>query len=74
MHSIIIEEEKHNRREHTLIRKHTKEDEKHAIQTIPEKAYNMNAYLKYTVEFCNKILSSNTRYLLSIKCKRMDAT
>ena len=31
----------------------------------------MNVYRKYTLEFCNKILSSNTRYLLSIKCKRM---
>ena len=37
MHSVIIEEEKHDRREGILIRKHTKEKEKHAIQTIPEK-------------------------------------
>ena len=34
MISVIIEEEKHDRREDILIRKHTKEEEKHAIQTI----------------------------------------
>ena len=38
MHSVIIEEEKHDRREDILKRKHTKEEDKHAIQTIPEKA------------------------------------
>ena len=32
MHSVITEEEKHNRREDILIRKHMKEEEKHAIQ------------------------------------------
>ena len=38
MHSVIIEDEKHDRREDILIRKHTEEEEKHAIQTVPEKA------------------------------------
>ena len=37
MHSVIIEEEKHDRRKDILMRKHMKEEEKHAIQTIPEK-------------------------------------
>ena len=58
MHSVITEED---RREDTLIRKHMKEEEKHAIQTIPEKT--TDAYLKYTLEFCNNILSSNIKYL-----------
>ena len=37
MHSVIIGEEKHNRKGDILIRKHAKEEEKHVIQTIPEK-------------------------------------
>ena len=37
MHSVIMEEEKHDRREDILTRKYMKEEEKHAVQTIPEK-------------------------------------
>ena len=37
MHSVIMEEDKHDRREDILTRKHTKEEEKHTTQTIPEK-------------------------------------
>ena len=37
MHSVITEEEKHDRREDILTRKHLKEEEKDVIQTIPEK-------------------------------------
>ena len=45
-----------------------KEEEKHTIQTIPEKT--TNAYLKYTLEFCNTILSSNIRYVFLMNVNR----
>ena len=45
MHSVIIEEEKHDRREDILTRKHMKEEEKHGIQTIPEKTVTKWMYI-----------------------------
>ena len=54
MHWVIIEEEKHDRREDIMIRKHMKKEEKHAIQNNTREGYNINAYLKYNVKFCNK--------------------